>query len=328
MFEVSNRTLIVAIAVTSACMAACKDKPAEPTVAPAPAPPTTPHDGVTLISAGDPPLQPLRYRLTKGDKTTSELAWDFDARTDGKSDALPTLVLDLETTVEDVAPSGAAQLRVSVTRATFRPKAGAPAPSEGLAAEIAAMQGVSLTETLAPDGAISGGKLDAKAVADSVRSRLDALAHSLEQAAMRLPSEPVGTNASWRERKTLPEGGIRAVSETTYTLTSLTSSIATYTATSTATGEPQTLEQDGLKVDVSKVAGRSETKGAVDLAHYAPQVKATSSFSTTMDVHAPAGTPGAGSSTIEIATSLDVAPAPPPSDAGAPPSDAGAPLHN
>lgn len=328
MFEVSKRTQTTSFLTLAAISAltfsltftACKDKqPEASTASPAPTQPEVPHDGVQLISPGEPPLQVLRYRLTKGDKTTSELVWDFEARSDGKvSDALPTWVLDLETTVEDVAADGTAQLRVTVTRATARPKPGMPAPGLAVTSDLTAMQGVAMRETLAPDGRITNSQLDATTLSEAARGRLQTLAQSLTQAAMRLPGEPVGNHASWRERVTLPDGGIRAVNETTYTLTSLAGSILTYTAASTATGQPHTLDQDGFKVDVTKVAGKAESKGAVDLAHYAPQVKASSSFSTTLDVHAPAGTPGAGSSTMDVTTALELAPAPPPADAGVP----------
>ncbi|HEY0190305.1 MAG TPA: hypothetical protein VGC42_04235 [Kofleriaceae bacterium] len=310
MFEVANRTAICGLALSLGAAIGCKDHaPSEPPAASsAPVLPAAPHDGVTLVSAGDEPRQPLRYQLRKGDRTTSELVWDFTAKTDGKADPLPTLLLELETTVVDVAAGGAAQLRVSVVKAAARPKPGMQAPGDAFQAELAAMQGVSLTETLAADGQLSHGALDAPQASEAVRGRLDALAHSLEQAAMRLPGEPVGANASWRERKTLPGGGIKAVADTTYTLTSRTGSIATYAAASVASGEPQHLEQEGLVVEVTKIAGVAETKGAVDLAHYAPQIKASSLFSTTLDVKAPPGTPGAGASTIEITTALDVAP--------------------
>jgi hypothetical protein len=293
--------------LTLVTLIACKDKPSEP--APPPPPPAPPHDGVTLVDPGTGPLQALRYHLTKGDKTTTELVWDFDARTDGKSDPLPTLVVDLETTVDDVLADGSARLRVAVVRTDVRNRPGGTVGSDLVRSEAAAMQGVILTELLAPDGQLSDAHVDAPAtLPDHVRARLDSLTRSLAQVAMRLPAEPVGVNATWRVRRTLPEGGIRAVSETTYTLTSLAGSALAYAAAGSSTGEPQTIEQDGLKVEVTNTHGHAETHGTVDLSHFAPRVTSSSVFATAMTVAGPKDATGTGASTVEITMAIQVTP--------------------
>ena len=301
------------------------------------APQAPPHDGVTVINPGTAPLRLLRYHLNKGDKTASELVWDFATQDDGKAEVTPSLVLDFETTVEDVRADGGAQLALRVTRTAIRGEdAGAGSGSEmgntpGSATSsdlvrgfASAMQGVTIHEVLAPDGGVSGLQVDAPPGASAaLASRLDSLSQGLAQITMRLPTEPVGLTASWRERKTLPDGGIHAVSEATYTLTTLTETTIGYQANATMSGPPQTIEQDGVKVDVSDTHGRSEVRGAVDLAHYAPQGSLKSSFATTMNIAAPAGTPGAGKSTMAVTMAFQLTPiavaAPvPPIDAGAP----------
>jgi hypothetical protein len=141
------------------------------------------------------------------------------------------------------------------------------------------------------------------------QEQLDALLRNLERVAMRLPAEPVGVGAVWRERRTLPEGGIQAVSETTYTLSSIDGATIQYTATGTATGPKQTIEHSGMKVDVTDTHGRSEAKGTIDLSRYAAEATTSSVFSTTLAVHAAEGG-AAGSadkpSTVEIAMSLQI----------------------
>ena len=283
----------------------CQDKKTAP-----PLPPPPPHDGVTLIQPGAPPYQVLRYRLTKGAKAASELVCDFSVKTDDQTGPMPTLVVDLETTVEDVLADGSARLRVTVVGTAVRDRADSQAASELVRAEAAAMQGVVITETLAPDGMISDSRVATTAAAepDKPRSQLDSLLRSLEHVAMRLPAEPVGAGATWRERKTLPEGGIRAVSEITYTLVSLTGSTVGYTSVGLSTGGPQTIEQDGMKVEVSNTRGHSEAKGTLDLSRYVLEITTASSFATAMNVVAPAGTPGAGSSSVEIAMAIQVSP--------------------
>jgi hypothetical protein len=185
-------------------------------------------------------------------------------------------------------------------------------------AQAAAMRGVVITETLAPDGSVSDAHIEAGASTDKLHSELDGLLHSLEHIATRLPAEPVGVGASWRERRTLPEGGVRAVSEMTYTLTSLNGAIVVFTSTGTSTGDTQTIQQDGTKLEVTDTRGRATATGSIDLASYAVDVTATSAFATTMKVVAPAAGSDEGKSTIEIAMAIRLASAPAAITAAAP----------
>jgi hypothetical protein len=306
--------------LTIAALIACKDKrPEQP-----PAPPV-PHDGVTLIQAGAAPLRVLRYQLTKGTKTTSELVYDIDARSAGpeigsggsagsstasEGGPAPTLVFTVDTAVEDVLPDGAAKLRVTVVKSQVRDQPGNPAGGDVLRSQATAADGLAFTQTVAPDGKISDSKLDAPAsLPAKARERLDSLIQGLEHVAMQLPSEPIGVGATWKERKPLPAGGIRAMAETTYTLTALTGTTASYTAAGRTTGDAQTIEQDGVKVAVTNARGHSEIKGTLDLAHYTVEVASKATFTADMNVDAPAGTPGAGPSTVEVTVGIQLAPA-------------------
>jgi hypothetical protein len=307
-------TLLVAVCT----LVACKAEPQEP-------PPQPPHDGVTLVHRGVPPYQPLRYHLARGTHTASELICDLEVNNDGDSGPMPALVVALDTAVEDVLADGSAKLRITVVRTTVRDRAGSPVASDVVQAQAAAMQGIVITQTLAPDGQLTDSRVEAAAtVPESMRDQLDRLSRSLSQVAMRMPTESVGVGAIWRERRTLPEGGIRATSETLYSLTSLTGSTLAYTSLGLSSGPPHTIEQDGMKVEVTDTRGHSEAKGSVDLSRYAFDVTSTSTFATAMNVIAPEGTPGAGPSTVEITMAIRVASAAP-SIASAPAADSAAP---
>jgi len=334
--------------LTLVVLSACKDhKPEQPP------PPPPPHDGVTLIQPGAAPLQVLRYRLTKGVKTTSELVYDFEAQdalsdptapakgsndtpADGQTGSSPTLIVTLETEVEDVLADGTAKLRMTVVKTRVRDRTGSQVASDVVTDQATAAEGVVITETVAPDGQVSDAHVQTAAkLSGKAQARVDSLIQSLEHVAMRLPTEPIGIGATWRERKPLPEGGIRAISETTYTLTSITGTTVAYTSSGRASGGPQTIEEDGMKVQVTNPRGHSETTGVVDLARYALEVTAKSTFSAAMTVDAPTGTPGAGSSTVAVTVAIQMTPAaaatpapggPPTEPAVAPPTEpAGAP---
>src|SRR5204863_5323668 len=124
--------------------------------------------------------------------------------------------------------------------------------------QATAMHGVVIAETVAPDGQLVESHVEAAAsVPDHAREQLDRLTRSLAQVAMRMPSEPVGIGATWRERRTLPEGGIRAVSETLYTLTSITPSTLAYTSLGLSSGSPQTIEQARLTFEATNTRRHS-----------------------------------------------------------------------
>jgi hypothetical protein len=275
---------------------------------------------VTLIQAGTPPLETLRYHLTKGGTTASELMYDVDVKNDGQGGAVPTLVVDFETTVQDVLADGSAQLRIAVLGARVRERPGSQLSDELVRGQAAALRGVVITETLASDGNVTGSRVEAAGASDKasdklsnmtsdkVAGQIDELLHALERVAMRFPAEPVGVGAVWRERRTLPEGGIRAVSEITTTLASRSGSAFSYTSMGQAAGGPQTIEQDGAKVEVTDTHGRSSAQGSVDLSRYAVEATASSTFATTMTVIAPDAGPGAERSTVEIATTIRMTP--------------------
>ena len=297
--------------LTLAVLVACKDKPPAP-----PPPPAPPHDGVKLIQPGTGPLQALRYRFVKGARTASTLVCEVAIKSDGQGDTTPPLVVELETLVDDVASDGTAKLRFTLTGAHLQHEA-----SSELQAAVAALPGVIITETIAPDGASSGARVEtAGAAPDKARGQLDSLLQSLAHVTTQLPAEAVGVGATWTERRTLPPGGIRGIAETVYTLTGLTPHSFTYTSAGQLSGGPQTIERDGVTIEVTHTAGHSEAKGTVELARYALDVDVHTTFTSTMNAIAPKDTPGSGSSTVEITMATRMTPAP---DPAAPTSDAG-----
>lgn len=280
-----------------------------------------------LIQPGRAPRQALRYHLTHGIKTASELVYDLGIKNDGQGEPMPALVIELETSVDDVLADGTARLRITIGRTSVRDRPGSEAASDLVRREAATMQGVVITEMLAPDGKVSDAHVQlAAGHPDRPHAQLDSLCQSLEGMAMRLPHEPVGPGATWRERRVLPEGGIQAAVETTYTLASISGDTVGYTSAGASTGRPQTIEQDGLTAEVTEARGHSEAKGQVDLSGFALDLLSTTTFMTTMNIAAPKGTPGAGSSTIEVTMAIQLTPSVATSEAPGPGSAQGA--HN
>jgi hypothetical protein len=289
--------------ILTLALIACRDR-SPPPPPPAPAQVT---EGVTLIQPGAAPHRALRYQLTKGTRTRSELVTDVEIKSDEQTGPAPTLVVGFETEVADVLADGTAKLRLTITHTSVRERPGSVIAGDLARSQAAAMHGVVITETLGPDGQLADARVEvAPGIADKVRAQLEDLTRSLQQVAMRMPAEPVGLGAMWRERRTLPEGGIRAVSETMYTLTSLMDGVIGYTSLGRSTASPQTIEQEGMTVEITSLLGTSQARGSVDLSRYGLSVTSSSQLTTEMNVHAPEGTPGAGPSKIEIMMAIQM----------------------
>jgi len=296
-------------ALTLIFVIACKDPPSP---APPPPPPAPPQDGVTLVQPGAEPRQALRYRFAKGSHTASTLVCDVSIKNDGQGDPSPALVVELDTVVDDVLADGSAQLRFTLTRTQLRDAAGGTLPADAQA-EVAALQGVVIIERLAADGKSSGARLAPAAapVPDQARAQLDSLLQSLEHVATQLPAEPVGVGAVWEERRTLPPGGITGVAETVYTVTAVTPGSFAYTSAGKLSGPPQTIQREGMTVEISNTTGHTEAKGSIELSRYAIDVTTSSVFSSTMNAIAPKDMPGSGSSTVEIKMATRMTPSTP-----------------
>lgn len=302
-------------------LVACKDK--EPAALQAPSAP----DAAVVIFPGVEPRQLLRYQLTRGTRANSEMVCDVDLRSDGQPGPMPTLVVNLETAIEDVTPDGTAKLRLTVLGVTVRERPGSTVTRELVQGQAEALRGVVITETLAPYGQVSDSQIEAATLPEPARAQLDTLSRNLAQIAMELPTQPVGAGARWRLRKALPDGGIRALADTTYTLTSLDGNTLGYTSTSAATADAQVVEQEGTKIRVTDTHGHAEATGAIDLARYAPAIRSSSTFRTTLTVLAPDGGPGGAPSQLEVVTAIQLTPteAPAHDGAGSAASDAGTP---
>src|SRR6185369_4327520 len=78
----------------------------------APAPVAKPE--VQLVSPGAAPRHVLAYALPKGTQTHLELAIDLALDAGGQGGALPTVVMQLDVTVEDLLPDHRMRLRTVV----------------------------------------------------------------------------------------------------------------------------------------------------------------------------------------------------------------------
>src|SRR5689334_9886292 len=91
--------------------------------------PAPPRPDLDVIAPGAEPRRAVHYALAKGTTTTCELAIDVALDAGQMGGAMPTLVVTLAITADDVLPDGKIKLRTRIVDATShdRPDSKLPA---------------------------------------------------------------------------------------------------------------------------------------------------------------------------------------------------------
>jgi hypothetical protein len=266
--------LAIAAALLSAA-GACKGSDEAP-----PPPPRPPSDGIEMVKLGEPPQKLLRYHLTKGAMTASEIVMDYQVAQNEQTMTLPTLVLGTELVVEDVQADGTATTRTKVVKTAIREVDGATTP--GVAEDKAQrLVGVTFVGTLSPGGHILASRVaGAEKVPPELKAWIESIDRSLRAVAMALPDVPVGVGAQWKHRATLSEGGIRGTAVTTVEVVAIDSDKVTYMTTTSTDGADQ--KANGGTTDIKHISGSGSGRGTIDLARMAMNSEQTMTIQAEM----------------------------------------------
>ncbi|MEJ7598042.1 MAG: hypothetical protein WKG01_09060 [Kofleriaceae bacterium] len=244
--------------------AACGNQPAEP-------PPAKSADGFVLVTPGVAPLRQLRYRPVKGATSRFDMSMNFDLESGGTVNTMPTLTLDLELAVIDVAADGSATLRTTIKHASATDRgAGAGVSAAQMNEGLRLFDNVVITSTLSPQGRQRDSKVSAgKDLAPALMQQITTMTQGLEQLAMPMPDQPVGVGAKWRSVKQLAQNGIDMTSTTTIDITAIEGDRVSFASSTQLAGPDQTLKQGTRSVTIAKVGGNGGGSGTVDLARLA-----------------------------------------------------------
>ena len=252
-----RRTLVVALA-----LAGCKGHQAPP-------PPPPPDPGaVQVVLPGLEPRHVVRYALAKGTRTTLDLTMDTELHADQMGGAIPTLELALELDVEDVTPDGAMHVRTTVVDATAHDRPDAKVSAAVLSEPLSELRGLAVLGTLSPDGKLADVRVDTagKQLPNAVAQQLDSLSHTMQQLAMPLPREPVGTGARWVSTRQLDVSGVTLTATSTVDLVALSDHALGFMLKTELTGPDQQIQKSGLAIDVTNAKGTGSGAGTIDLA--------------------------------------------------------------
>lgn len=258
----------IAIAAALACAPACKGKEKEtPTETPA----QVPTQGIELVSAGATPHQSLRYQLTKGMKTGIELESDADVSMGEIRRVMPTSVLRMEISADDVLPDGTAKVRTRIVSASARERPNTTVPVETVNAQAMLLGGLELTGTLTPRGRLQDTRLagGTKDVPEKTVRQIEEVLKTTGDVAMPLPDPGVGVGAVWRVRKDVVLLGVKLGTITEVEVTAIEGPRVAYRLRTEVKGDDQTADIDGLSAQVTHVRGGGTGKGVIDLSRMA-----------------------------------------------------------
>ena len=222
-------------------------------------PPAPPPSDLVVVSPGVPPQRVLRYQIPKGMKAVQELEIESQLTAGEIKSAPPPLEFTLAIECVDVTADGHMKMTTTIDELKST-----ESPAAGL--EAAAIKGLAISWTLAPDGEISDAKSDTAKLSPTAKAEVDQLVGSLSKIAMPLPPTPVGIGAKWRTSRALgPATQLALQSVTTIDVTGIAGSVVTYELGSTVHGADQTTKIDTTEIDVKAVTGSASGRGTFDL---------------------------------------------------------------
>ncbi len=253
-----------------------------------------------IVSAGNEPRRVLRYQLAKGTTQKLELAVDVDVTANDMGGAMPTMVMTLAVTVEDVLPFGA-RLRATVVDATARDRDDTRVDPDVLSGPLALMKGLAITATLTPSGRVVNSKLELgdKKMTGAAKAQFAALGSSFDQLLMPLPERAVGVGAVWRTSRPIEQSGMKLTAVNAIELTAIDGDTLSFSIDTQIHGDDQTVKQDELSVDIKDIVGTGKGTGTIDLKTLAITNELTSQLRSAMQA---TGEPDATKMTMAIAT--------------------------
>ena len=268
-------SIAFAIALAAGCQEKAPDSPPKPVT-------VVPTDGLELLREGAMPRRALRYHVAKGTATPVEMVLDVDMTAAGQGGPLPTMTMQLEIAGDDIKPDGSMSVRTTIHKVTATDRPGATIAADKMGTQL--MEGIVLRGTLAPTGTLTDMKLDSAGteLPPGITQQLGTLSKTFEQAAMPLPTPPVGIGGEWRQRKTIVQNGMTMVTLTTLTVTGVDGDKVTFTSATEVTGPDQSLSQGGMAIAIKHLRGHGTGKGTIDLARMVIAGEFTAEFTADM----------------------------------------------
>jgi hypothetical protein len=236
---------------------------------------------VKLLEPGAEPRKLLRLHPKPGDKQTVSVSIDASMEvTMGEMPSqpieMPLIKLTADTTAKSISADGEITYEMTISDVSAADEPGVmPQVAEALKASLAKIKGLSGTSKMSDRGRSQNIGMTAGAGSDAQTQQvMDQIKQALSTVMVSLPEEPVGTGAKWAAKTSIKSQGMAIDQTGTYEIASLEGErvvVKSDIAQRAANQKIQIPSMPGLKIDLTKMAGKGSGETTLDLAKILPQ---------------------------------------------------------
>jgi hypothetical protein len=289
--------------------------------APLPSPEGFPADGqppiVRLLSPGAEPRTPLRYQLDAGQTGRMTMRMDMSIAMDMGGMAMPampspTMVMESEIAVTEVAESGDVSFEITMTEAGVEET---PGVDPGMASAMQGMlqgslKGMRGSGTVSSRGISRAMTFDLGEAADpQMQQAFGSMSSSVEQMSTPLPEEPVGVGARWEVLQRMDHSGAVTFQTLLLEVTAIDGPRVTLAVKADQQAPRQSMSNPGLPPEavmtLQRLSGSGTGTMTIDLTALVPTSEMSTKSNAVMDVSM-AGT----SQTMGVETTMTMTIAP------------------
>ncbi|HVV87283.1 MAG TPA: DUF6263 family protein [Kofleriaceae bacterium] len=235
-----------------------------------------PANEVHVLGVGADPKVKLRYDVPKD----SHVVLDMKARMGMSSPAMPQAMnfnvdASMDETCTDVEPSGDMRFEIKVASVSVDAP-GVPSSAADMVKD--AMGNMVYRFRMSPSGKIDDVQVDG--LTGPMAQMGESMKQSLEQFAAPLPDDAVGKGSTWKFKRTAEANGVKMATLAKFELVDFKDGVATFNVDGRVVAPKQTIEKNGISVELKKMDGTISGTIANDLHRLAPQ----GNFKMTIDM--------------------------------------------
>jgi hypothetical protein len=263
---------------------------------------------VKLLEAGSEPRKILRLHPALGDRQTIDLNIKMAMEMSSAGNKMPAMKLPamqmgMDVTVTNISADGEITYAMVLGDATVATDTNTPPPmAAALKAALTGMRGITGTGTLSSQGQVKEVEMHVPADANPQLSQtLGQMKDSLSSSSIVLPDVAVGVGAKWEYTTRLNSQGMNIDLIIDYELVAIDGDVLTLRLTVKEGAANQTIQSSatqGMKVNVTKLAGTGTGNSTFDLAHIMP-ASSTLEEATAMSM-------GVGKQAMDMKVNIDV----------------------
>jgi len=188
---------------------------------------------------------------------------------------IPPMTLTMDTTVKDVSPEGDITYELVMEDAKIEEQADStPGLGAAMKTALGGVKGLTGTGVMSSRGVNKGTEIKLPEGAEpQLRQAMDQARNSFNNLSAQLPEEAVGPGARWEVKQAPKTQGMTIHQTATYQIVSIENDRVTTTTTFTQSAANQKIENpamQGIKVDLTKLAGSGKGNVTFDLAQLMP----------------------------------------------------------